>query len=215
MAEGIALAAGIVGIAGAAATALKVSASLLTVAQSLGAACEEIEDFAMSIRFFSTVLTMGISSVRSCTKKGSSSKVLKYCEEFEVLDQLELRAKRTTRKIERAWKHTESIRSSLSVVTRIRWYFAKPEVQALHPEMETLKTSLLIVMQSVKLEEMRQGEDNEETRLEMCAISETYPSLSGYLANAKQRRTQEPDQSPRRNDIAATGKPRKEKTTVS
>jgi hypothetical protein len=194
MAEVVGLVASVAGIAAAAAAALKASAALLEVARTLGAAGHEIEDFAINIRSFASVLQLGIGSVRRCTKKGSSAKVIKYLEELEVLDQLAFQSKRTNRKIKRAWKHTKSVRSNLTFVTRIKWYFAKPEVQALHPEMETLKTSLLVVMQSVRLEEMKEGEDNEETRLEMYAIYDIYTTLSN-LSNVKQRRSQETDQS--------------------
>jgi hypothetical protein len=167
MAEVIALASSILAITGAATTALRVSASLLKIARSLATAGDEIEDFAINIRAFAAIIQLGIGSVNRCTAKRSSSEVMRYLEDHEVLDQLAVQSNRTSQKIKSAWKRTKTVRSSLTVLTRIKWYLAKPEVQALQPEMETLKTSILVVMQSIRLEEIQQGEDSEETRQEM------------------------------------------------
>ncbi|CZR61695.1 uncharacterized protein PAC_11592 [Phialocephala subalpina] len=167
MAEVIALTASILAIAGAATTALRVSSSLHKVARSLEAAGDDIEDFSINIRAFASIIQLGIGSLNRCTAKRSSPEVMKYLEDHEVLDQLAEQSKRTSQKIKLAWKRTKTVRSNLTMLTRIKWYFAKPKVQALQPEMETLKTSLLVVMQSIRLEEMQQGEDSEETRQEM------------------------------------------------
>ena len=167
MAEAIGLAASIVAIGSAAATALKVSRSLRKVARTLDAAGHDIEDFALKIRAFVSIIQYGVGSLQRYTMKSSSSEVMKYLEDLEVLELMALQSNRTTAKIKLVWRHTKSIQSSLTVLTRIKWYFAKPEVEALQPEMETLKTSLLLVMQSIRLEETQQGEDNEETRQEM------------------------------------------------
>jgi hypothetical protein len=174
MAEVIALTSSILAIAGAATTALRVSASLRKVARSLETAGDDIEDFAINIRAFALIIKLGMSSLNRCAAKRSSSEVMRYLEDFEVLDQLAVQSNRISQRIKSAWKRTKAVRSSLTMVTRIKWYLAKPEVQALQPEMETLKTSLLLVMQSIRLEKMQQGEDSEETRQEMQVAPSFY-----------------------------------------
>jgi hypothetical protein len=167
MAEAIGLASSIIAIGAAATTALKVSRSMRQVARTIEAAGDEIEEFSMKIRAFASIIQFGVASLRRYATRCSSSKVMKYLEDLEVLENMALQSNRTTLKIKLAGRHTKSIQSSLTVLTRIKWYLAKPEVEALQPEMETLKTSLLVVMQSIQLEETQQGEDNEETRREM------------------------------------------------
>ena len=88
MAEVIALTSSILAIAGAATTALRVSASLRKVARSLETAGDDIEDFAINIRAFALIIKLGMSSLNRCAAKRSSSEVMRYLEDFEVLDQL-------------------------------------------------------------------------------------------------------------------------------
>lgn len=59
------------------------------------------------------------------------------------------------------------MRSDIKLFTKIKWIFRKGEVKALRPEMESLKSSLQLLIHCIMLEEMQQEEMADETREEM------------------------------------------------
>jgi len=164
----------LISIAGLASAALKTSMALYGFARELEAASEDIEQFALDIRTFASITQMGHSTLSLYYTKEPTSSVLDYIKELEILDLLAKQSRRTRKKIKNAWRQTESVQSSLKFVTRVKWIFRKKEIKVLYPDMESLKSSLLLVMAYVNWEVAQKKGDSEETRREMQVLAHSH-----------------------------------------
>lgn len=169
MAEAIALAGSIIAIVQIASAARKLSQSLYTTARTAGSAKEDIEKFAMDINTFASILSITHTSIRRYCQRKSNSPTIRYIYEHEILEQLVDQATRVRRQIEVLRPPIRDLRRGrIPIANRLKWaFFNKPDVKALHPEMECVKTNLLLVMQIMNLEKRQQEDQSDETRQEM------------------------------------------------
>jgi len=167
MGDPISFTASLLAIASAAGVALGVSVSLYDFARAVQAASDDIEDFALDIRAFGSIIQLGHDSLKRYCSRGIASPVLKYLDELELVEQLAAQSKRTKKHINRTWNKTKSIESDFDVITRMKWYFRRADVLALRPEMEALKTSLILITNYIAIEAATHREDTKETREEM------------------------------------------------
>jgi hypothetical protein len=61
----------------------------------------------------------------------------------------------------------KSLTSSISLKTKLKWLFRRTEVEALGPKMESVKTSLNLIMTIVTLETVSQKDFSKEVKREM------------------------------------------------
>jgi hypothetical protein len=171
MAEAIALAGTIFTIVQIAGAATKLSRSLYATARKAGSAKEDIQNFAMDINAFASIMRIAHDSIRGHCRNESNSAVLRYIREHDILEQLVEQATRIRKHIEAVRPQIQDLRGRLAVVNRFKWIlFNRPDVKALHPEMECVKTNLLVVMQLMALElaqQRQQHQQSAETRREM------------------------------------------------
>lgn len=171
MAETLALAGSIIAIVQIAGAATKLSQSLYTTARKAGSAKEDIETFAMDISAFASIIRVAHDSIRGHCQKESNSAVLRYIWEHDILGQLVEQATRIRKHIKAVRPQIQDLRGRLTVVNHVRWtLFNRPDVKALHPEMECVKTNLLVVMHVMSLElaqQRQQKHQSHETRREM------------------------------------------------
>lgn len=80
--------ASLIAIGTAAGTALKISKSLYDLARTYKSAAEEIENFALDLRSFASVVQLGQDSLERHRKKSPLSEIIKYIESLDVLNQL-------------------------------------------------------------------------------------------------------------------------------
>ncbi|KAH6999466.1 hypothetical protein EDB80DRAFT_724728 [Ilyonectria destructans] len=161
----LSLTASLIAIGTAATTALQISKSFCDLARGYKSAAEEIEDFALDLRAFASVVQLGQDSLERHRKKSPLSEVIRYIESCDVLNQLASQSKRTTTNIERVWQHTRSLQSD-NLLTKVKWMARKSEVRGLKPDMESLKSSLHLVMAAVTMEALQQN-DSEDAQEEM------------------------------------------------
>jgi hypothetical protein len=154
----------IVQIAGA---AIKLSNSLYQTAQEVGSAKDDIQAFAMDIEAFSSVILLAHQSIRGHCQKEHGSSVLQYIEDNGVLGQLVNQSKRVKNHIKKVRPRIRDVRSRISLISRFKWMRQRPEVKALHPEMECVKTNLMMLMHIIQLELKQEDEQSEETIQEM------------------------------------------------
>jgi len=167
MAEVVGLAASIIAIGGAAATALKISRSLYRLARTIEGASEGIENFASDIRTFAVIVQDAQATLERHSKRQSSSEILQYITSHDVLNQLAQQSARVTDQLKKAWRTTDTIGSNLKLITKLRWMLKKGEITGLKPEMESLKTNLQLVMATVMMKHLLQMEESDDTREEM------------------------------------------------
>jgi hypothetical protein len=174
MADPLSLAASIVAIGGAAATALKISIALCDAARTVREAADDIESFSLDVRSFALVAQLGHDSLERHQRRSPLSHVLQYIESHNVIEQLAKQSERTKDRLEKAWKSANTLESSGKLVTKFRWMMKKGQIQGLKPEMESLKTSLQVVMSSIMMEFLQQKENSEENREEMYDLTSKF-----------------------------------------
>jgi hypothetical protein len=152
----LSLTASLIAIGTAATTALQISISLYDLARAYKSAAEEIENFALDLRSFASVVQLGQDSLERHRKKAPFSEVITYIESLDVLNQLASQSKRTTTSIERVWQQTRSLQSD-NLLTKVKWMAKKSEVRGLKPDMESLKSSLHLVMAAITMEALQQS----------------------------------------------------------
>jgi hypothetical protein len=166
MAEVIGLAASITAIAAAAGTACKIANTLYHLAEIIRAAAAEIEDFAMKMSLFGSIVEAAHSALEEHFKV-FNSKVLQFMDDRQVVANLGKEAQKLVRRSKALMNKIRSIESNLDLWTRVQWLCRKPEVEALGPDMESVKTSLTIVMQTLTLETLRQQPPSPDISLKM------------------------------------------------
>ena len=171
MAEALALAGTIFAILQIPGAATKLSQSLYATARKVGSAKEDIQKFAMDINAFASIIRVAHDSIRGHCRRESNSSVLRYIREHDILGQLVEQGIRIRKHIEAVRPQIQDLRGKLTVVNHFRWIlFTKPDVKALYPDMECVKTNLFVVMHIMALElaqQRQQQHQSDETRREM------------------------------------------------
>ena len=158
MAEIVGLASGIIAIACAADNALQMAKSIRRLSRDLGAAKKDIRNFSREIEAFSSIIGAAHYSLETHSRKlQSQSKVLIFIQERKVLDKLVHQSGRVIDHIDEIRPGIESLKSRISFVTRLKWIFRRTDVIALGPKMESVKTSLNLVINIVTLETLMQS----------------------------------------------------------
>ncbi len=152
MAEVAGLIASVATLLSVASTAISVSRSLFKLASEAGPIEAEIYQFALQIRSFAVISNLAHESLDSNCARESKSQVLDYMNTHRVLDQLSEESKQVKERIRRVRPQIRSLLSKLGIITRIKWVIRKSDILGLGPDMESIKTSLLLVINIVKLE---------------------------------------------------------------
>jgi hypothetical protein len=167
MAEALALAGAIIAIVQIAGAATKLSQSLYRTSRRAGSARGDIQAFAMDIGAFASVIRVAHDAILAHCDKESDSAVLRYVRDHNILGQLIQQSVRIKKHIETVRPRIQDLRGRFSVINHVKWVWKRDEVKALHPEMECVKTNLLVMMHVVALEIAQQGEQSDATRREM------------------------------------------------
>jgi hypothetical protein len=162
MAEIVGLASGIIAIAGAAKTALNMAKSMRRLSRDLGAAKEDIRKFSKDIEAFSSIIGAAHFSLETHSKGPLlQSKVLVFIHKRKLLDQLVDQSDRVIDHIEEIRPRIKALKSRISFVTRLKWILRRTDIVALGPKMESVKTSLNLVMTLVAFETLMQSIKNQ------------------------------------------------------
>ena len=167
MAEALALTASIVAIIQIAGAATKVSRTLYRVARKAGTASDDIHAFAMDIGAFASVIGVARTALRSHCANACRTPVLKYLEDFKVLEQLVTQSERVMDQLDMVKPDIKSIPSRMPLISLFKWFLHKSDVKALGPEMEKVKSSLMLVITVLRFETIQKEEPSQENEQEM------------------------------------------------
>lgn len=167
MAEVIALVASITAIVGVAKEAAKLSRTLYRISRAAGSAKGEIEKHAANTAAFSSAIQATRELLQIHFPKQPQASGMSIVEESKVLKNVEVQSDLATSHIEQVRIQIRSIRSSYGWYTGLKWYFLRSDVQSVSLEIETVKSSLSLLLQLVKLEAELCKEPSRETRHEM------------------------------------------------
>lgn len=167
MAEIIGLFASITAIVGAAGAAAKLAKSLHHTARRAGSAREEIQLHALNTVAFSSAVLAAHDMLRTHFQKQSHSSVISYVQKHQVLENVENHSALVTKLTGRVRAQVRKVRSRYKLLTGLKWYFYKPDVDSLNLAMEAVKSSLSILLHLVTLEAALQKEPSIDTMREM------------------------------------------------
>jgi hypothetical protein len=157
MAEILGIAAGISAICGVGDSTFKMARSMRHLSRDLGAARKDIRNFSRDIDAFSSIIGAAHYTLETHSKPDSPSKVLVFIHERQILDQLVDQSYRVIDHISELRPSIKSLKSRISWVTRVKWIMRKTDVEALGPKMESVKTSLNLVITMVSYEAIMQS----------------------------------------------------------
>lgn len=139
--------------------ATKLSKSLFHLARRIKSASEEIKDFAMQTQLFAGVIGAAHASLQQHNRsQGSESPVLRYIDNAGVLGKLVAASDRVTEHTKSLMPRLRALRSRLDLLTRIKWVMQREAVEAMGPKMESVKTSLILIITVISLEKGNQQE---------------------------------------------------------
>lgn len=147
--------------------AYKVQRDARRLARDLGAAQEDIRQFATEIKDFSLAISTANLSLHEYAKKSlAETKVLQSIQNNKLLNRIVAASNRVIDHIYKIWPRLESLESSIPLWERFKWVTRRTQVAALGPKMESVKSSLLLIVSVVTLESvLNQGESREARRL--------------------------------------------------
>lgn len=172
MADPLSLTASLLAIGSAAGAALEISIALYNFARKVQTASKDIQEFALEIRVFGTLMRTGYKCLKNYYRKAHNSKLIYYIEKQKLLQSLVEQSDSIEERIHSACVLVENLPSSFKWWERVKWVIRKNEVEKIRPSMEKLKNSFTLLMAFVTFETLqKQGGDSEETRREKSVSS--------------------------------------------
>ncbi|KAL2072629.1 hypothetical protein VTL71DRAFT_11972 [Oculimacula yallundae] len=146
------LAASVIAITGAASAGMKLSRHMFKVAKQLKGAARDIEVFAQDMRLFQKSISFSLRSLNKLfAKLNPDSDLYQLLEREELLSDLAESSGRLEDRINEVRKHTTSMKGQRKLLTHIIWVFKKADVLSLRPDMESLKSSISIIQESIAI----------------------------------------------------------------
>ena len=128
---------------------------------------EDVEEFAVNVSSFALIVQMAYDGIQHHCKNHSQSPALHYVQEFDALRDIESQCNRISEHIHAIKPLMRSVQSKIDLLTRLKWVLRKSEVEALHPKMECVKSSLLLLIFVVLLEVKAGQQQTPEIQKEM------------------------------------------------
>ena len=116
--------------------------------------------------------------------QGSESPVLRYLDSFGVYRDLVTTSERVTEHTKALMPQLRDLPSRLDLLTRFKWVMQREAVKAMGPRMESVKTSLMVVMTVIILEKGNQQERSAQGAVQIELRQEKWVLLDSSLFSA-------------------------------
>lgn len=135
------------------------------LARQLGAAQGDIRKFATEIEDFSLVIGFANLQLHEFAKKSSAeTKVLQSICNHKLFNRILAASNLVIDHIDEIWPRLKSLESSVPLWERIKWVSRRSQVDALGPKMESVKSSLQLVVSVVTLESVLNQNQSREVK---------------------------------------------------
>jgi hypothetical protein len=154
-------------IGAAADTAYGIQKDIRRLARDLGHAQGDIRKFAKDIKDYSLIVNSAILTLYQHAKTSPAETiVLRSIHNHKLFTRILAASHRVIDDIDKIWPRLESLESRIPFGERLKWATRRPQVEALGPKMESVKSSLDLIISVVTLELLlNQGESPEVKRL--------------------------------------------------
>jgi hypothetical protein len=163
MAEAFALLGAFSAILQIADSSITVANLLRRVAREAGSAADDIQSFASILSSFRSIIAMAFVTVEEHCSKGNHSQAVRTLEDKKVLEMLKIQSKYIKKRLDAIGKKLEQLdESKLNWWRRVVWVlYRKPEMLELSPQMDCMKSNLLVVIAVLQLESSSQEQRSE------------------------------------------------------
>ncbi|KAL0932333.1 uncharacterized protein CTRU02_213286 [Colletotrichum truncatum] len=131
----------------------KLSRQLYKFSDFIKFKAEEVEECAARTQLFSDTVNLARSTLDKYCEENKKSAVIEYISSSHILPSLNKTCASVTRRLYRATRQVKGLRSGGSgLITFIRWWYQKDAIMVLFPEMDSYKTTLMLLMHSAQME---------------------------------------------------------------
>lgn len=168
MAELAASVVGLVGLLGVATAICKTSRTLLKLSHDIKFAEGDIRRLDVGTTLFANQIEIVYNKLFPRLSNPNRLSTFDYLDERNVMGDLLTQSKFAQESIERLKPKIKSLKSSIDLMTKLKWaFFKKQEIRDIGPQMESVKSSLILIMLIVIMEEHICGVQTNDTRREM------------------------------------------------
>lgn len=152
MAEVIALSASLAGVLQLVGYGYKFARTLTKFSQQVGSGSDEIDRFTAQVQFFSQTVGLAQVSLSRHVADYEESPVITYIRAHHVLDDLSTESKVVEQRLRVARHWILSMRHQHKIVVVLKWIWRKRSIMQLCPLMESIKTSMALIMSTAHFE---------------------------------------------------------------
>lgn len=161
-------AASIIALGGVAVTTATVAKKLIELARSIKYADEAIGDFGVAIKLFADQIEIAHDTLLSECSKPNPSLIFDFLRKRKVMKDLRRQSKYIEECIGRVDPKIQSLPSSIDLVTRLKWvFFKEADIRNIERRMDSVKISLMLIMQLVSMDAALHQVQTDETREHM------------------------------------------------
>jgi hypothetical protein len=157
-------AASLIALMGVSLTAAEVSVRLIRLSRDFKYAEKDINNFASAISLFGRQIEIAHIRLMPECKKPNPSSIFEFLVKRNVMRDLQGQSDDIKECIHRVKPKILSLPNSSKLVARLKWIFLeKDDMRDIVPQMESLKQSLIFIMQLVTMDAVLRGVQTEET----------------------------------------------------
>lgn len=156
MADPLTVIGGLAAVAQLSGSAARLTRRLYRFARDVKGVTAEVDRFASQVRSFSLIVDLAQVTLSRYCVENPESRVVAYLSSHHVLPNINSDAIYTSEHIWDIRDRLHNAPTRFALVTTIVWWFYKPDVMELYPEMESIKTNLSLLMATTHLEALLQ-----------------------------------------------------------
>ena len=168
MAEFLAVTGGLAAVIQLATSGRRFAKILYRFAVDAGAAAAEVERFANQVRTFSDTVEVAEQTLSRYCRDNPASPLVVFMDRRKVLANIDSEATTVRTHLRAVRDQVIGMKSRSILWASIKWSWKKSSILELSPEMESVKTSLSLLMVTAQFEAMvRSGNDNDRLKKTM------------------------------------------------
>ena len=133
---------------------VKFARSLKDFADTMGSATKEIDEFSCQVREFAQTIKMAKVTLSRHCSRNRKSPVIRDIRNKGILTGLENLSIFVQDRVKRAKDRVEAMMGRIRIVAKLNWSFSKESILKLLPQMDRIKSTIIVVLQIVALETM-------------------------------------------------------------
>jgi hypothetical protein len=142
---------------------LRLSESIMRIAQDVPAKIDDIEDFAWELSTFAAAIQSAhMALTLYASSNESETPVLKYMRANKVFYNIVEQSGQILKQIRHLRGPLKSLKGYFPWLTKLRWVFCAGDVQSLGTKLQSIKNTMSLILSTLALEDAYQREDRTE-----------------------------------------------------